>query len=95
MTFTEFKESLATTNPPENVSPYLAALWYDAKGNWKRAHEIVQEIEDEKASRIHAYLHRKEGDNANAGYWYHRAGAEGCSANLEEEWRELAERFLK
>jgi hypothetical protein len=53
---------------------YLNALWYDARGEWDKAHELIQDVQDKNASWIHAYLHRKEGDDPNAGYWYSRAG---------------------
>jgi len=44
-------------------------------GDWQEAHAIVQADEaDPTACWIHAVLHRIEGDDANAGYWYRRAG---------------------
>ena len=43
---------------------------------------------------VHAYLHRKEGDEPNAGYWYRRAGREFHRATLEEEWQALVEGLL-
>ena len=52
----------------------LAALWWAAKGEWDKAHEIVQDEDDADAAWVHAYLHRVEGDLGNAGYWYRRAG---------------------
>jgi hypothetical protein len=55
------------------VSVALAGLWWDAKGNWARAHESAQQDEGPHRAWVHAYLHRKEGDNANAEYWYRRA----------------------
>lgn len=33
------KESLASDEPPQNASVYLKALWYDAKGEWDKAHK--------------------------------------------------------
>jgi hypothetical protein len=61
-------------------------MWEDAKGNWNAAHAIAQEIEDEIGSWIHAYLHRKEGDLGNAGYWYRRAKKPIANESLEGEW---------
>jgi len=84
-----FKESLSGNEPPQNSSVYLNALWYDAKGEWDTAHKIIQDIGDKKASWIHGYLHRKEGDNANAGYWYNRAGKKWPLLSLEKEWEEI------
>ena len=79
---------------PENLSPALRALWEDAKGNWSAAHSIAQEIEDETGSWIHAYLHRKEGDLGNAGYWYRRAKQPTANDTLEEEWTRIVSRLL-
>jgi hypothetical protein len=42
MTFDKFRLSLATTEPPAGLSLALAGLWWDAKGDWKRAHESAQ-----------------------------------------------------
>ena len=61
-----------------------------AKGDWSRAHEIVQDEEGRDAAWVHAYLHRKEGDLANAGYWYRRAGKPACKTSLEDEWEAIA-----
>lgn len=94
MNLPEFKNTIAHSQPPDNLSAYLLALWYDAKGNWNAAHETVQDIEDKNAYWIHAYLHRKEGDQANAGYWYNRAKRPFPSVNLSAEWQELAGHFL-
>lgn len=72
-----------------NLGLALQALWQDAQGNWDRAHELAQEARDRDGDWVHAYLHRKEGDEANAGYWYSRAGQRkpGKDVSLEEEWR--------
>ncbi|CAN5462514.1 hypothetical protein BH11BAC3_BH11BAC3_31420 [soil metagenome] len=88
-----FKESLSGNKPPENASVYLKALWYDANGNWNKAHELIQDIDNESAAWIHAYLHRKEGDISNAGYWYRRAGKNNYTGSLDKEWEELVEAF--
>ncbi len=47
---------------PESLPPALQALWYDKKGNWNKAHQIVQNASDTDSAWVHAYLHRKEGD---------------------------------
>ena len=72
MTLAEFESAIATGAEPE-MPPPLLALWHDARGDWERAHAIAQDVDDESGSLVHAYLHRKEGDLANAGYWYRRA----------------------
>ena len=70
-------------------SDFRKALYHDAQGDWDKAHEIVDRRSDPPASHIHAYLHRKEGDQWNASYWYSRAHQPVCSIPLEEEWQRL------
>lgn len=91
----EFKETLSGQEPPKNVSVYLQALWFDARKDWDKAHQIVQDIHDNDASWIHAYLHRKEGDVFNAEYWYNRAGKKRPDIPLDKEWDEIAEALLQ
>ncbi|HQT79998.1 MAG TPA: hypothetical protein PLD10_23395 [Rhodopila sp.] len=43
---------------------------------------------------VHAYLHRKEPDAANARYWYNRAGLSPETGSLDAEWDALAARLL-
>lgn len=89
MNVTSFKESLTADEPPAGIPVYLQALWYDGKGNWGKAHELIQDEVDKKASWIHAYLHRKEGDVWNADYWYGKANKKRPSFSPDEEWTEL------
>ena len=91
----EFKLSLSDSNPPESLNQYLVALWHDGKGAWDSSHDIAQDIEDPNGSWIHAYLHRKEGDEWNAGYWYRRAERPFFKGSLDEEWEQLVTEFLK
>jgi hypothetical protein len=94
MDLADFRQSLAQERPPRGLSAPLRALWYEARGDWARAHGIVQAERTKAAARVHAYLHRKEGDSANADYWYERSGAERPRGRLETEWEELAIHFL-
>ena len=94
MTIQDFRKTLAQTQPPERLSKYLESLWLDAKGDWEKAHTVVQDINTPEASWVHAYLHRKEGDISNAGYWYRRAGKPVFTGSLEEEWEQLVKTFL-
>jgi hypothetical protein len=94
VTLEEFKRTTSDPRPPADLSPPLLALWHDARGDWTAAHETAQEIEDAAGSWIHAYLHRKEGDLGNAGYWYHRAGRPEQRGSLEDEWDEIASELL-
>jgi hypothetical protein len=86
MNFEDFKHSLSGDTPPA-LSPYLEALWYDAKSEWNTAHELIDDLPGETAAWVHAYLHRKEGDAGNAGYWYRQAGKPVCKLSFEEEWK--------
>ena len=75
-------------------SPILLALWHDGRGNWAEAHHQVDQLPGKAAARVHAYLHRKEGDIWNADYWYWKAGEKRTNQSLEQEWEELVRRFL-
>lgn len=94
MTLEEFRNSVGGADPPHHLSLALAGLWWDAKGDWTRAHESAQQDEGPAGSWVHAYLHRKEGDSSNAGYWYRRADKPPAGGSLSEEWREIAEALL-
>jgi hypothetical protein len=89
MTLDEFRSTLEDAEVPEGLSPALRAMWEDARGNWSAAHSIAQAIEDTIGSWIHAYLHRKEGELGNAGYWYRRAGKPVAHDDLDEEWARI------
>ena len=89
MTAAEFKASVRGEQRPHGLTSPLMALWHDASGDWDEAHRVAQDIDTEMGARIHAYLHRKEGDIANAGYWYRRAGVAPFNGSLEQEWDAL------
>jgi len=72
------------------LSAGVLALLVALGRDWAAAHETAQEIKDAIGSWIHAYLHRKEGDLGNAGYWYHRAGKPECRTSLDAEWEAIA-----
>jgi hypothetical protein len=95
MTLQEFGELLLQDHPPREFSLALAGLWWDAKGEWNRAHESAQQDEGPDGAWVHAYLHRKEGDSNNAGYWYRRASRNPSHASLEEEWIEIVQSLLR
>lgn len=90
-----FRSSLNGNHPPAHLSPLLKALWHDGKGEWEAAHELAQEVNTSDGSWVHAYLHRKEGDTANARYWYSRAGRSMPSMSLPEEWEFIIRDLLK
>jgi hypothetical protein len=90
----EFRQSLTATKPPVGVTLALTGLWWDGKGDWKRAHEAAQRDEGNDGSWVHAYLHRKEGDHGNAAYWYSRAGKAACREPLDAEWLSIVKELL-
>ena len=90
----EFKTSVAEETPRAELSAPLAALWWDAKGDWSRAHALVDELESVDGMAVHAYLHRKEGSASNANYWYERAGRGFYRPALDAEWAALVEGLL-
>ena len=94
MNLSAFKESLSASIPPPGISVYLQALWHDAKENWDKAHELIQDIPDKPAAWIHAYLHRKEGDIWNSNYWYSKAGKKRPDISLNEEWQQIVTALL-
>lgn len=89
-----FRAALKTDTPPEGWSPPFRSLWWEARGNWEAAHEIAQELPTCWGSRMHGYLHRKEGDLWNAGYWYRRAGVSERRGSLDAEFEELLDALL-
>jgi len=95
MNYREFIDSLEQDTCPARIEPCLQALWHDARGDWHRAHAIVQAIDSRMAARIHAYLHRKEGDDWNARYWHRHAGTEfPADMSLAAEWDGLVRALL-
>lgn len=95
MTVEEFRASLSGAAAPEGLPVAVQALWWDAKGDWARAHGLVDELETTEGMAVHAYLHRKEGQAWNADYWYKRAGRKYHRQELEEEWEALVEGLVE
>jgi hypothetical protein len=94
MTAAQLHDTLEQSSPPANLPPLLAALWWEAKGDWNQAHEIAQSENGADAAWVHAYLHRKEGDASNAAYWYNRAHQPRCTLSLEKEWEQIVSALL-
>jgi len=93
MTLEQFRATLSADASP-TVVPALQALWYDARGDWDKAHEMANSVEDRTGAWVHAYLHRKEGDLGNAAYWYDRAGQPVATDSLDAEWDRIARALL-
>ena len=89
MDLATYELSLEASQPPAGLTPLLEALWHERKGDWTRAHEIAQDIETEAAAWVHAYLHRREGDQSNAAYWYRHARKPVERGDLDHEWRAI------
>jgi hypothetical protein len=88
-----FKASLSDVTPPAVGVP-LAGLWWAAKGDWGKAHKIVQDEDGFDAAWVHAYLHRVEGDLPNAAYWYRTAGKPVATGPLDDEWSAMVGALL-
>ena len=90
----DFRASLTDAAPAPGLEPPLAALWWAAKGGWDQAHKIVQDESDANSAWVHAYLHRVEGDEGNAGYWYRQARRKPAGGSLDAEWEQLVSALL-
>jgi hypothetical protein len=91
---TDLRATLSNAAPAADLAPPLKALWWAAKGDWSKAHTIVQDEESADAAWVHAYLHRVEGDLGNASYWYRRAGKPAASDSLDAEWERIASELI-
>ena len=94
MSLTAFRASLAGDAPAKEHAPPLAGLWWAARGDWDRAHRIVQDDGSREAAWVHAHLHRVEGDLSNASYWYRQAGQPVAKDALDEEWERIVSALL-
>ncbi len=92
---TAFLDSLETGAPPAAAGPLLRAVWHGLRGEWEAAHRIAQEDASAEGAWVHAWLHRIEGDAANAGYWYRRAQRDVGKGDLGEEGKTIAAFLLK
>ena len=88
--FDTFILSLGGSEPPPHAAPMLRAVWHGLRGDWNAAHELAQAHDDQEGAWVHAWLHRIEGDQANAGYWYRRAGKPPRSGATHDEGLEIA-----
>ena len=95
MTLDEFRASLAAPAPAADLPVPLQSLWWDGKGDWTRAHALVDSLDSPDGMAVHAYLHRKEGVEWNANYWYSRAGRRFHRPTLEAEWDALTTALLE
>ena len=89
MTPAAFKRTLTHAVPPKAIAPALQALWWAKKGDWEKAHRVVTDEHDRDSAWVHAYLHRVEGDEGNARYWYTQARRAATKNALDDEWHEI------
>jgi hypothetical protein len=94
MDLATFTASTKDDAPQPDWSLPLQALWWDAKGDWAKAHACAQADPGSQAAAVHAYLHRKEPDLSNARYWYNRAGRPPATGPLDQEWAALTTELL-
>lgn len=94
MTPAAFNATLADPAPPRGSPAPLSALWWAKKGDWDKAHKLVQDEESAEAAWVHAYLHRVEGDLGNADYWYARAKRTRARGDLDAEWQAIVDALL-
>ncbi|HEY2726414.1 MAG TPA: hypothetical protein VGI61_04525 [Parafilimonas sp.] len=94
MSYDEFILTIENDEPPSNFPLYIQSLWWDAKGDWPKAHTLIDSLDDKDSCLVHAYLHRKEGDISNADYWYRRAQKTRPSESLQAEWKTIAMELL-
>jgi hypothetical protein len=79
----------------ENRHELLSALLFIGKDKWENAHEIAQKKEGQRNyDRIHALLHRIEGDEFNTKYWYRKINEVYERHSIAEEWDLLTEEYL-
>ena len=95
MNYDNFIKLTKESKPPDTLSGIELALWYAIKNNWDMAHNIVQDINTNTASWIHAYLHRLEGDLSNSNYWYNRAGKKCSTETLQFELNNIIKSIFK
>jgi hypothetical protein len=94
MDYKSFNYTLDMGQPPSEFHDTLKALWWERKGDWAKAHEIIRHIQQPDAAWVHAYLHRKEGDVNDSLKWYELAGKKPASGDLNEEFRNIISELL-
>ena len=88
-----FLYGLASDAPPPGACSALRGCWHALRGEWALAHDCVQ-AESNSDAWVHAALHREEGDLANAGYWYRRAGRSMAGGAARDEYLAIATELL-
>jgi hypothetical protein len=94
MTAEELRRTVQEAAPPAGLPLPVEALWWEAHGDWNRAHRMVDELTTPEGAWVHAYVHRCEGDLGNAAYWYRQAGRPANRLGLQEEWAQIVDALL-
>lgn len=89
MTPAAFRLTLSHAVPPRVLEAPVAALWWARKGDWHKAHRLVMDETSRDAAWVHAWLHRVEGDVANARYWYRQARRQPADGDFDTEWEAI------
>ncbi|ODU22601.1 MAG: hypothetical protein ABS87_01685 [Sphingomonas sp. SCN 67-18] len=74
----------------DDAPPLLRAVMHALGGDWEAAHALAQDDMTAAGAWVHGWLHRIEGDLANAAYWYRRAGRPAATGPTDDEGREIA-----
>jgi hypothetical protein len=90
-----YLDSLKSGIPPAAAAPLLRAVWYGLRGEWEAAHQIAQDDASAEGAWVHAWLHRIEGDLANARYWYQQAQRHVAEGDLRAEGETIAAFLLQ
>ena len=90
----EFRHSLTATDPPAGLTLALAGLWWDAKAIGSGRTNPPSGTKVPRDRGCIPNLHRKEGDQGNATYWYNRAGKPVCRQPLDAEWLSIVKALL-
>ncbi|MGH6671589.1 MAG: hypothetical protein ACRECV_06375 [Xanthobacteraceae bacterium] len=94
MTLAEFEHSLVQREPPSGLSTALTGLWWAGKDKWDKAHEVVMNEDSADCAWVHGYLHRLDGDLANARYWYRLAKRKPAEGEQATEWTAIVAALL-
>ena len=71
---------------PSGLGAVAVGTLYLRHGHLETAHIISQDISSPYVDRLHAIMHRKEGDYSNSRYWCIRAGGNELYSHIDDEF---------